>query len=389
MSELGSHVHPDITPAATISPMRAQQDGNIDTVSLVRATVAPGQAALSRMIGRGCRARLRSLDAVFTIQLGVGEPKSDWPAAIVLDGPAGPIEIEEGARLLRALTGIDIGPFTEMPDQHWEWFQSTLLGRLSHTLFSRCDRILRELRPAFADVTVLCVAVRTPHHMLTTHLRASTATWLGVLPRIDWVPEREPASHYLDLMFETVLQIARHTLPASALHALAEGDIVLPDTPYFDTDGQGWVSLGGRQTYVRYQTPGTLHILGSDGPRREGKSVDSGGDAFAPPNSNQRNKEQSMGDQYDDELAGAASAREAVGSALDTVEVDLNFELGKVKMSLGELRTLAAGSILLLVDASPESVAIVAGGRTLGRGEVVDVDGRLGIRIIHWGHYCE
>ena len=71
-------------------------------------------------------------------------------------------------------------------------------------------------------------------------------------------------------------------------------------------------------------------------------------------------------------------------SDLDEVAITLAFELGTVSLQLGEVRTLGRGAVLQLSEGSPASVAIVAGGRTLGRGEIVDVEGQLGIRVTQW-----
>jgi type III secretion protein Q len=75
-------------------------------------------------------------------------------------------------------------------------------------------------------------------------------------------------------------------------------------------------------------------------------------------------------------------------AGLDAVPVTLGFELGKLALPLGDIRTLGAGTVLLLDGGSPASVAITSAGQALGRGEIVDVAGQLGIRITHWGSPC-
>jgi type III secretion protein Q len=69
---------------------------------------------------------------------------------------------------------------------------------------------------------------------------------------------------------------------------------------------------------------------------------------------------------------------------VDAVPVTLHFQLGTVALPLGELRCLSEGAVVMLNGGSPAAIAIVAGGRTVGRGEAVDVDGSLGIRITQW-----
>lgn len=80
--------------------------------------------------------------------------------------------------------------------------------------------------------------------------------------------------------------------------------------------------------------------------------------------------------------------KEDAYSELDCVPVTLSFELGKVCLPLSEVRTLGPGAIAQFSGGSPASIAIVSAGQTLGRGEIVDVEGRLGIRITQWGTPC-
>ncbi|MFC4275306.1 type III secretion system cytoplasmic ring protein SctQ [Achromobacter aloeverae] len=83
------------------------------------------------------------------------------------------------------------------------------------------------------------------------------------------------------------------------------------------------------------------------------------------------------GNTADDMDAGLAAG------ALDAIPVRLGFDLGARGMPLGEVRRLRPGQTLVLdreVAAAP--VAIRANGRCIGHGELVDIDGRLGVRII-------
>lgn len=79
-----------------------------------------------------------------------------------------------------------------------------------------------------------------------------------------------------------------------------------------------------------------------------------------------------------------ASGHEDEHSDLDSVPVTLSFELGKASLPLADVRTLGQGAVVLFAGGSPASVAIVSAGQTLGYGEVVDVEGQLGIRVTRW-----
>ena len=67
--------------------------------------------------------------------------------------------------------------------------------------------------------------------------------------------------------------------------------------------------------------------------------------------------------------------------ALLDVGVKLTVELGSCQMSMRDLLQLAAGSVVQLDKASDAPVDLYVSGKLFARGEVVVVEGRIGIRI--------
>jgi type III secretion protein Q len=66
---------------------------------------------------------------------------------------------------------------------------------------------------------------------------------------------------------------------------------------------------------------------------------------------------------------------------LDSVPVTLVFEIGRLRLPLGELRTLAPGFSFDLGRDLRAPVDILVGGRKIGTGELVQIDERLGVRV--------
>lgn len=66
----------------------------------------------------------------------------------------------------------------------------------------------------------------------------------------------------------------------------------------------------------------------------------------------------------------------------DELPVRLAFDVGRLEVSLGELRRLDAGSVLELNGSAEELVRISANGRLIGHGALVDVNGTVGVRIV-------
>ena len=70
---------------------------------------------------------------------------------------------------------------------------------------------------------------------------------------------------------------------------------------------------------------------------------------------------------------------------LDDLPVVLSFELGTLELSLIDLKDLAPGRVLTMQRSLPPQVTVRAGGRHIATGELVEVDGRLGVEILRMG----
>lgn len=79
------------------------------------------------------------------------------------------------------------------------------------------------------------------------------------------------------------------------------------------------------------------------------------------------------------EFSGPAGLHD---SDLDDLPVRLVFELGRAELSLGELQRLAPGALVPLGRPLDEPLDIMANGRRLGRGTLVQIGESLGVRIV-------
>src|SRR5690606_38047765 len=88
----------------------------------------------------------------------------------------------------------------------------------------------------------------------------------------------------------------------------------------------------------------------------------------------------------DNEQAGAAPSEAApAADPARKLPVQLEFELGRTEMSIGELADLQPGYVFPLAAALEGSnVVIRANGRIAGRGELVAVGDTLGVRLLSW-----
>lgn len=348
-------------PALPLAPSRALPG---------MRTMSAARAALHARLGGGCSLLLwpgRDPDQQIRMTLYAADPDdgADWDDALLLHVPCGAFQLSSGVRWLRALSGIDLGEPGQPLDP---WLCAALLGALDGTPLEAGSELARA-GVAPDDAVVLRWVLHSRHHSVACHARASAGAWSSLLARADWHRAATPLTQLAALPVRTSVVVARHTLAHAAAFALRPGDIILPDSPAFDCAGQGRIRLAGQLLTVAWHAPSHLDILDLE----------------------------SAMDQYDPE-AGVVTlppsdfdTREAghpapglESDALTAVPVRLDFVLGRIELPLARLQQLAAGSVLELHDGSPLDVAIDCGGRLLGRAELLDVEGRLGLRVTHW-----
>jgi len=349
------HLHPPATVAADVQPRR-----------LARAQVGAAHAGLTRLIGRGLHVPM-SGGVALHIAFSGAEAACDDPVA--LEGPHGVLRLDAGTPFLLALTGIDLSAFDTAPPAQRAWLHGSLLGRLSGSPFDGMTRLVRHPAPMAAgpEPVTLHLSLRDGSHAVGTLARADAACWHALLAAQPLRPARVPQDVFSPLIVPLVARIARHALAPAVLRTLRAGDVIVPSRPDVDVQGEGWLRCAGRLARVRYGHAGTVEILSLESNMDLANEAD---DAATLPA----------------DLDGATP--DAAPPDLDNTPVRLEFRLGALALTLGQLRTLAPGGIFQLDGISDGAVAIVCGGQRLGEGEAVDVAGRLGIRITRWDVPC-
>lgn len=79
------------------------------------------------------------------------------------------------------------------------------------------------------------------------------------------------------------------------------------------------------------------------------------------------------------------TSAESPAVSLGDLPVTLHVVLGEKRLTLAELEGLGDGALIEL-DRSPDApVDLVVNGARAGRGELVEIEGKLGVRVIEWG----
>jgi len=151
-------------------------------------------------------------------------------------------------------------------------------------------------------------------------------------------PARAPSAHELDLLarlpVELFVELAATTLARGELFALERGDVVIA--------GPRRARLrSGRGGFPLFETPSGLAVAADYEP-------------------------------------GESMSKDMV---LEDLPVELTVELGRVKLSARDVLELRPGAVLELDRPLGGPVELYAGGRLVARGELVDVEGQLGVRV--------
>ncbi len=83
-----------------------------------------------------------------------------------------------------------------------------------------------------------------------------------------------------------------------------------------------------------------------------------------------------------DDLAPGKAGAEAIGLGnLVDVPVEVTVEVGRTRLTLGELVKLGPGSLVTLDREAHEPADVLVNGKIVAHGEVVTIDERYGVRI--------
>ena len=91
-----------------------------------------------------------------------------------------------------------------------------------------------------------------------------------------------------------------------------------------------------------------------------------------------------MSDNMSDNMSNNRQANADESQALadpKALEITLRFDLGQLTLPLGELQQIQPGYSFELELPAPGQVRIVAGTQLIGRGELVQIEDRLGVRV--------
>ena len=95
-----------------------------------------------------------------------------------------------------------------------------------------------------------------------------------------------------------------------------------------------------------------------------------------------------MSEPVDNELSETPDDAEPTTDLSDALAEDVSLtlaaELGRLRLSLAHASSYEVGSVLRLGKPVGSEVDLTLAGRLVGRGELLNIDGELGVRVTQW-----
>lgn len=327
-------------------------------------------AELRAFVGAGRRATLTAGDAQrWTLEVCHAGPAaaSLGRRSVCMDTPHGRIAMGPSRDFLRVLTRIDLaddGDDVDPLDRLALDLAVRALPQDWFTLFQASSLLAGFEGPAGPAELTLKLLPADSRLAVATHLHGSAEALLAALSDDRWrriEPARSPLPD--DLSLNVPLCVGHVSLASADMLALQAGDVVILTQPMFDLQGLGVVRLGGRRANCVWH-------LGNQ------SSLEFTEWDTTTANPNMDTEPEPMPADNEDEI----------DAHLDDLPVALTFEAGMVELSLRDLKALAPGCVLHVAGLPPASVRIRSGGRLIGSGELVEIDGRMGVEITRLGH---
>ncbi|WP_263062911.1 FliM/FliN family flagellar motor switch protein [Dickeya dadantii] len=356
--------------------------------------VSQARAALSRQLAAAHRFAfmLDGQPGELRLQLADDAPpvrqESRWrchAGTLWLDDNAAPL-----LSLLSACPALVPGPDDDAETADWYWTQ------YNHHLSPALRELFGEIRPASSqppdsaehdDLTLWLEVIRGDFRV-RSRLRTSTKTLRQWQSQPGWYAPRYPLPGHLAMRVPLVL--ADVTLSHEQLATLEPGDLICPLKQYFSPQGNGCITLADRRltgqlrmdalapywfTVTELEECPVAIPFDDTTPFDDTIPFDDAApfetDA-APETSPYAGFSASDGENH----TGAPS-----GYALPPLTLALTVRCGYLTLTLQDLQQLAPGTVLTLQQATPGEATLYHGEQPLALGELVDVEGRLGLQI--------
>lgn len=279
--------------------------------------------------------------------------------AVCFETVCGVLALTQAGPLLSLLgeCPVTLAPSGNDPDSwFWALFQHHLSPQVRALL--GYVRLLEAQRPKAFGCRI---SVTLGKSRVEGYAWLTTESFLALCDAGPWRATAAPLPASFSLAIAVTL--GRMQLPIAQARSLRPGDVLVLEQTFFRAQGNGYLQVGTRRLHGCIDDDsGPLCLTLTS---IEDASVD---EEFIAPHY--------PGDEEDEPVVDVFGHE-----PFDELSMVLNVRCGTLNLTLGELRNLAPGAVLGIAGYAPGMAGLYYGDRPIGQGQLVEVDGRLGLQL--------
>jgi type III secretion protein Q len=324
------------------------------TLPLVKAD----RAAAAQRLGRGLRMPFRVVDQEGALLLEPGRgPAGVRP--LYFESACGVLAFAEAGPLF-SLMGECPVPLAEAGNDPQSWLWALFQHHLSPQLQALFGYLRLLSAPQKLSFGCRFTVTLGPSRVVG-YLWLSPQSLLALCAAGPWHATAGPLPAAFALSL--VVTLGRLNLPGTQLGCLRVGDVLMLEQAFFDARGEGYVHVARRRLHGRIDDESGPLCLNLISIEETSMDEDFIVEAYTGPES-----DQPVMDVFGGEL-------------FDELSMALTVRCGALNLTLGELRNLAPGAVLGITGYAPGMAGLYYGERSIGQGQLVEVDGRLGLQL--------
>jgi type III secretion system YscQ/HrcQ family protein len=334
------------------------------------------------------------------LMVSVAEPQfhsTHTDGVLTLSTAKGVLQFSNSRRVMALLTGVPVSAAED--DRLGRLFDSVCVPRLSRTFFSAVAPLqAAAIEPDPHSITMQLIVECGDMSTLSV-ARAHPRFWRALLSNSRPI-ERSASSRRMDVEVETSIHVGRGLFPLSQLRELRAGDLLDFGAVTIEPDGTGHCIIADKVVAFEYLWSGRsisvqIHSIAARNESRHNRkteesdmsdSVDNGAFDEQDDDGAAESSEESMSEWQEQEFAPELEERQHID--VEKIDIEVCVELGRLRMSIGALQDLQAGSVFKIAAAGDRTVTLkIAGGesgpgRTIAVGELVQVEDRLAVQVL-------
>lgn len=223
------------------------------------------------------------------------------------------------------------------------------------------------------------------------NIYASNSDWIQMFKQLKLVKKHNFAIE--KLILNRNMALGNQILNLKQYKQLTTGNIILLNNCNFSLDGIGLFNIGSFTMQVMYDNDQLIfqewktNMNDENNDNNDWNLEEYGIENLDEEDDNNNDNADIDQEDYTSNIEAEEQPAEEYAADNSTkhpfanIPINLHFSLGQLKISVEEIMQLQTGAVLALEKSLPAQVIIYANNKKIGSGEVVEIDGKIGVQI--------